>query len=135
MTDPHAWLQTAGTELDRKLGLEVLEASPDQVIGRVPVAGNTQPFGLLNGGVSAYLAETLASIAAMLHVGPGGSAAGVDLNATHHTAVRSGWVTGVARPLRVGRSLASFEVVISDDDGQRVCTARLTVFLKRAQDA
>lgn len=133
MTDPYAWLRDNGmTDLDRKMGLEILTISSDEVVGRVPVAGNTQPFGLLNGGVSAYLAETLASLAAMAEVGPDGIAAGVDLNATHHTAARSGWVTGVARAIRVGRSLGSYEVVISNDVGERVCTARLTVFLKRA---
>jgi len=123
------------TELDAKMGLEVLAISRDEVVGRVPVAGNTQPFGLLNGGVSAYLAETLASLAAMAEVGPDGIAAGVDLNATHHTSARSGWATGVARPLRVGRSLASYEVVVSDDAGERLCTARLTVFLRRPRGA
>ena len=113
------------------MGLELLTVSRDEVSGRLPVEGNTQPFGVLHGGVSAYLAETLASIAAMLEVGPQGRASGVDLNATHHAPVREGWVTGVARPLRVGRTVASYEVVITDDRGDRVCTARLTVFLQR----
>ena len=113
------------------MGLEVLSISAEEVVGRVPVAGNTQPFGLLNGGVSAYLAETLASLAAMAEVGPHGIAAGVDLNATHHAPARDGWVTGVARPLRVGRTLASYDVTITDEAGDRVCTARLTVFLRR----
>lgn len=131
--DRYAWLREAGlTELDTKMGLEVLSISAEEVVGRIPVAGNTQPFGLLNGGASAYLAETLASLAAMAEVGPDGIAAGVDLNATHHAPARGGWVTGVARPIRVGRTLASYEVAITDDAGERVCTARLTVFLRRA---
>lgn len=131
MTDPYAWLRNVGTELDRKMGFELLTVSPQEVSGRLPVEGNTQPFGLLNGGVSAYLAETLASLAAMAEVGPDGVASGIDLNATHHAAARHGWVTGVARPLRVGRSIATYEVVLTDDAGQRLCTARLTAFLKR----
>lgn len=114
------------------MGLELLAVSADEVVGRLPVEGNTQPFGILNGGVSAYLAETLASLVAMAEVGPHGVAAGIDLNATHHAAGRSGWITGVARPLRVGRTIGSYEVVITDDAGERVCTARLTVFLRRA---
>ncbi len=125
--------QFEATELDRKIGLELLAASTTEVVGRIPVAGNTQPFGLLNGGMSAYLAETLGSIAAMLHVGPHGRVSGIDLNVTHHAPARSGWATGVARPIRVGRSVGSFEIVISDDDDARLATARLTVFLKRPQ--
>lgn len=136
MTDPYAWVwEWLDTALDRKMGLEMVSVSPTEVVGRLPVAGNTQPFGLLNGGVSAYLAETLASTAALVEVGPHGSASGVDLNVTHHASARHGWVTGVARPIRVGRTIASYEVHITDESDKRLCTARLTVFLKRAKRA
>ncbi|MGZ4610532.1 MAG: PaaI family thioesterase, partial [Actinomycetes bacterium] len=85
----------AGTLMER-MEIELLEATPDRMVGRMPVAGNTQPYGLLHGGASAVLAETLGSVGAALHGGPERIAVGVDLNITHHRAVRSGFVTGVA---------------------------------------
>jgi uncharacterized protein (TIGR00369 family) len=112
--------------LDAKMGLEVLELSAERVVGRMPVAGNTQPLGLWHGGASCVLVETLGSIGAAAHAQPDRVAVGVDLNATHHRAVRSGWVTGTATAIRLGRSVASYEVVLVDDADERVCTARLT---------
>ncbi|GAA5163378.1 hotdog fold thioesterase [Ornithinimicrobium tianjinense] len=117
------------TLLDR-MGMEILETGVERTVARMPVAGNTQPYGLLHGGASAALAETVASIASALHAGEGRIAVGVDLNATHHRAVRDGWVTAVATPLSLGRSVASYEVVVADDEGRRVCTARLTCVLR-----
>ncbi len=108
----------------------ITEADPDRCVGTMPVEGNTQPFGLLHGGASCVLAESLASIAAVLWAGPGRVAVGVDLNATHHRGVRGGSVTGVATPLHRGRSTATYEVAITDEDGRRVCTARLTCHLR-----
>jgi uncharacterized protein (TIGR00369 family) len=96
----------------------------------MPVAGNTQPYGLLHGGASAVLAETIGSICAALHAGPDRIAVGVDLNATHHRAVHEGWVVGVATPLSAGRSAACLEIVVSTEDGRRVCTSRLTCMLR-----
>ena len=117
-----------GTLIER-LGIELGEMSSERTTGRMPVAGNTQPAGLLHGGASAALAETLASIAAHLHAGDGRAAAGVDLNATHHRAVTSGWVEGVATAVHLGRSTATYEIVITDGQDRRVCTARLTCML------
>lgn len=117
------------TLVDR-MGMEILETGAERTVARMPVAGNTQPYGLLHGGASAALAETVASIASAMHAGEGRVAVGVDLNATHHRAVRDGWVTAVATPLSLGRSVASYEVVVSDDEGRRVCTARLTCALR-----
>ncbi|HET6214350.1 MAG TPA: hotdog fold thioesterase [Micromonosporaceae bacterium] len=116
----------------QRLGIELLEASPERVVGTMPVQGNTQPYGLLHGGASCALAETLASIGAALHAAEngGGLVLGVDINATHHRGVRSGVVTGVATPLHRGRSTASYEVSITDKNGARVCTARLTCLLR-----
>lgn len=131
MTDPDllARLQTTvgglGT-LTERLGIEFLSASPERVVARMPVEGNTQVVGVLHGGASAALAETVGSVAATLHAGEGRGAVGVDLNATHHRAVASGWVTAEATPLHRGSRLATYEVAITDDDGRRVCTARLT---------
>ncbi|SEF65454.1 uncharacterized domain 1-containing protein [Actinacidiphila yanglinensis] len=119
--------------LGERMGIRITEAAADKVVGTMPVEGNTQPYGLLHGGASAVLAETLGSVGAMLHGGPSKIAVGVDLNATHHRSVRSGTVTGTATPVHRGRSSASYEIVITDDaTGKRVCTARLTCMLRPA---
>jgi 1,4-dihydroxy-2-naphthoyl-CoA hydrolase len=119
----------AGT-LGEKMGIEFLEATPERLVARMPVAGNTQPFGLLHGGASVVLAETLGSIGANLHAGEGRIAVGLDINATHHRAARSGFVTGTATALSLGNTLAAYEVVITDDDGNRVCTSRITCLIR-----
>ncbi|WP_262059981.1 PaaI family thioesterase [Streptomyces sp. STR69] len=116
--------------LGSRMGLEIQEASAERVVGTLPVEGNTQPYGLLHGGASAVLAETLGSIGSMLHGGSTKIAVGVDLNCTHHRGARSGLVTGVATPLHRGRSTATYEIVISDEEGRRVCSARLTCLLR-----
>ncbi|MFH0176705.1 PaaI family thioesterase [Streptomyces cacaoi] len=116
--------------LGTRMGVEIVEASADRVVGTMPVEGNTQPYGLLHGGASAVLAETLGSVGSMLHGGSTKIAVGVDLNCTHHRGVRSGLVTGVATPVHQGRSTATYEIVISDQEGRRVCTARLTCLLR-----
>jgi uncharacterized protein (TIGR00369 family) len=118
--------------LGSRMGLQVLEAAPERVVGTLPVEGNTQPYGLLHGGASAVLAETLGSVGAMLHGGPSRIAVGVDLNCTHHRGIRSGLVTGVATPVHRGRSTATYEVVITDEQDRRICTARLTCLLRAA---
>jgi uncharacterized protein (TIGR00369 family) len=116
--------------LDERMGIEYVEVRPERVVARMPVAGNTQPYGLLHGGASCVLAESVGSIAAMLHGYPDRIAVGVDINATHHRGVREGHVTAVATPLHRGGSAATFEIEITGDDGRRVCTARLTCFLR-----
>ena len=131
--DTTQWPKLSAGGLDAKMGLELLELSADLTRGRMPVAGNTQPFGLWHGGASCVLAESLASLAAYVAVGEGGAAFGVDLNATHHAPVQSGWVTGEARALRIGGTLGTWEVILTDDAGQRVCTARVTCALRRAR--
>lgn len=121
-----AWFARMHSALDAKLGLEVLELSAQRVVGRMPVQGNTQPMGLWHGGASCVLAETLASIGAAAHARPDRLAFGVDINATHHRSAASGWVTGTATALRLGRSVVSYDVAIVDDAGERICTARVT---------
>jgi uncharacterized protein (TIGR00369 family) len=118
--------------LAERMGITITEAGPERVVGTMPVEDNTQPYGLLHGGASCVLAETLGSIGAALHaLGIGRSQSlGVDINATHHRAVRTGSVTGVATPVHRGRSAATYEVVITDEAGARVCTARLTCLLR-----
>ena len=116
--------------LMKRMGIEVLETSAQRLVARMPVEGNTQPYGLLHGGASVVLAETLGSIGSALHAGPDRVAVGLDINATHHRAVRSGWVTGTATALSLGNTLASYEVVITDEDDRRVCTCRITCLLR-----
>lgn len=118
--------------LGERMGLQVIEAAPERVVGTLPVEGNTQPYGLLHGGASAVLAETLGSVGAMLHGGPGKIAVGVDLNCTHHRGLRSGLVTGTATPVHRGRTSTTYEIAITDEDGKRVCSARLTCLLRDA---
>lgn len=122
---------SAGTLVER-MGIEFVEVRADRIVATMPVAGNTQPYGLLHGGASVVLAETLGSMGAALHAGAHRIAVGVDINATHHRAARSGRVTGTATPLSLGRTMASFEVVVTDEDGKRVCTSRITCLLRDA---
>ncbi|WP_051799411.1 PaaI family thioesterase [Catenuloplanes japonicus] len=120
-------------ELVRLMGITISEVSADRVIGTMRVQGNTQPFGLLHGGASCVLAETLGSLGAMRHGLSVGrpAAVGVDINATHHKGVRDGTVTGVATPIFRGVSIATYEIIITDESGDRVCTARITCQLRR----
>jgi uncharacterized protein (TIGR00369 family) len=115
--------------LDEKMGIEILEASPERLVGRMPVVGNTQPFGLLHGGANVVLAESLGSIGAHLHAGLHRRVVGVDINATHHRSAKSGYVTAVATAISLGRTMASYNVEISDDQGKRTCTARITCLI------
>jgi len=119
-----------GGKLAERMGIELLEASPQRVVGTMPVAGNEQPFGLLHGGASCVLGETLGSIGASMHAAPGGYALGIEINASHHKAVRSGTVTGVATPLRLGNALATYQILITDDAGDLVCTVRLSCLIR-----
>ena len=121
-----------GGALGQRMGITIIEASPERVVATMPVEGNTQPYGLLHGGASVVLAETLGSIGAVLHGATVDKpyAVGVDINATHHKAIRTGTVTGVATPAHRGRTAATYDIVISDENGDRVCTARLTCLLR-----
>lgn len=113
-------------QLTDRLGIELTTLSLDEVVGRMPVAGNRQPFGLLHGGASAVLAETLGSTLAALHALPDRFPVGLELSCTHHRSATEGWVTGTARPIHVGRSTSTSEIVIVDERGRRTCTAKLT---------
>ena len=124
-----------GGTLAEKMGITFTEASPERIVATMPVAGNNQPYGLLHGGASVVLAETLGSVGAALHAGEGRIAVGLDINATHHRGARSGLVTGTATPLSLGRTLASYEVVITDEDGHRLCTSRITCLLRDSAPA
>jgi uncharacterized protein (TIGR00369 family) len=121
-----------GALLDR-MGIVLTEATAQRVVGTMPVEGNTQPYGLLHGGASCVLAESLGSIGASIHAMRtfGGYAVGIEISATHHRAVRTGTVTGVATALHLGGSVATYEISITDQYDERICTARLTCLLRR----
>ncbi|XVQ13891.1 PaaI family thioesterase [Spirillospora sp. CA-255316] len=129
-----AVVESAGGEaygdLAKAMGIEYLEASAERVVGRMPVKGNTQPYGLLHGGASCVFAESLGSVGSALHAGPGRIAMGIEISATHHRSAEDGWVTGVATRLHGGRTLATYDVVITDERDRRVCTARITCMLR-----
>ncbi|GAA0834225.1 PaaI family thioesterase [Streptosporangium amethystogenes subsp. fukuiense] len=118
--------------LVERMGIEITEATPERVVGTMPVEGNSQPYGLLHGGASCVLAETLGSVGAAMHAGRERIAVGIEINATHHRSATSGLVTGVATRLHGGRTLATYDIEIVDDRGRKVCTARLTCMLRDA---
>ncbi len=115
--------------LDKKMGIEIIEASPERLVGTMPVAGNTQPLGLLHGGANVVLAESLGSIGTQLHAGPHRRIVGVDINATHHKSATSGIVTGVATAITLGKTLCCYNVEIRNDKGEKTCTARITCLI------
>ncbi|WP_309064493.1 hotdog fold thioesterase [Microbacterium sp.] len=112
------------------MGMEILELSVDRAVGRMPVEGNTQPFGLMHGGAYVVLGESLGSMAASLHAGPGRMAVGIDVNATHTRAATSGMVTGVCTPIHLGRSMTVHEIVVTDDQDRRCSTIRITNLIR-----
>ena len=111
------------------LGIEFVEVGEDYLIARMPVDERTrQPIGLLHGGASVAMAETLASWAATFTVDHDHfNCVGLEINANHLRSVTSGWVTGVARPISLGRRTQVWEVRITDDDGRLVCVSRCTM--------
>ena len=116
------------------LGIEITELGDNYLVGRVPVDHRTvQPFGLLHGGVSVVLAETLGSIAAY-HASPEGHlAVGLDINANHLRSARSGWVTGTARAVHIGRTTHVWQIDLVDDSGKQVCASRITMAILAPQ--
>ena len=120
-------------ELNERMGVVITEASPERVVGTMPVEGNRQPYGLLHGGASVVLAESLGSTIAQLNAPEGRQAVGVDINATHHRSALDGTVTGTATVLSKGRSAVTSDITITDDQGRRVCTVRLTCFLREVR--
>lgn len=110
------------------LGMEFLEVGDDFIRGRVPVDTRTrQPYGILHGGVSVVLAETLGSCGAAYAAPAGHRAVGLDINANHLRSTSSGWVTGIARPVHVGRSTQVWQIDLSDEQGRLTCVSRITM--------
>jgi len=132
MLEQMAKLTVAPGTLAERMGIEIVAMSvtPVRVEATMPVAGNAQPYGLLHGGASCVLAETIGSLGAALHAGPDRIVVGIEISATHHRGARDGLVTAVATMVHGGRTLATFEIVISDGEGRRVCTSRLTCLIR-----
>lgn len=120
-------------ELERRMGVLLVEADAARVVATMPVEGNRQPFGLLHGGASVVLAETAGSIAAVIGAPAGSVAVGIEVNATHHRSLTSGTVTAVATRVHGGRTLATYDIRITDEQDRPVCTARLTCMVRAAR--
>jgi 1,4-dihydroxy-2-naphthoyl-CoA hydrolase len=116
--------------LAEKMGIELKEVSAERTVATMPVEGNTQPLGILHGGAHVVLAESLGSIAANVHAHPWGYAVGIELNASHHSSVREGIVTGTCTAVKLGKSLTTHEVKMTDEKGNLLSTVRITNFLR-----
>ena len=126
MTDFNELLNDRGRgALDKKMGIEITEASPQRLVGRMPVEGNTQPFGLLHGGANVVLAESLGSVGTHLHAGPSRRIVGIEISASHHKSATEGYVTAVATAVTLGKTLCTYNVEITNDKGEKTCTARI----------
>ncbi|MFT3798950.1 hotdog fold thioesterase [Microbacterium sp.] len=129
--DGLAWVRERGMgALAAKMGMEFVEFTVERSVATMPVEGNTQPVGLLHGGAYVVLGESLGSMAANLWAGPDRLAVGIDINATHTRSATSGIVTGVCTPIHLGRSLTVHEIAISDDQGRRCSTVRITNMIR-----
>lgn len=127
----HAGLAAHGVgNLVERMGIRFLEMTPGRLVATMPVEGNEQVAGILHGGAHLVLAETLGSFGADLHAGPGRHAVGIEISATHHRSVSFGLVTGTATALHLGRTLTTHEVVMTDEQGRRLSTARITNMLR-----
>ena len=115
--------------LDKKMEIEIIEASPQRLVGTMPVDGNTQPFGLLHGGANVVLAESLGSVGAHLHAGTTRRVVGIEISASHHKSATSGIVTAVATAVTLGKTLCTYNVEITNDKGEKTCSARITCLI------
>jgi uncharacterized protein (TIGR00369 family) len=128
------WAAYFASELDRKMGLELLEVTPQRAVGRYPVKGNTQPEGIWHGGASAVVVETLASLAGYAEVGGTGHAFGAEVSVSHLSPASEGWVEGVAEAVRIGGTLAVYNVTLTNN-GKLIAVGRATVALKRPKES
>ena len=129
-TSPPDWLPPDSiSPLDDKLGIRIVDFDPDRLVATMPVEGNEQPFGLLHGGATCALMETIGSWAAMLGAGPDRKAVGIELNASYVKSATSGTVTAVCTPVRRGRSLATFLIQVTDEKDQLTASGRLTCMI------
>src|SRR5439155_13889026 len=119
-----------GGPLMAKIGLEFLTVEPDRVVARIPVEGNTQPYGLLHGGATAALLETIGSFGSAMAAGPDRLVMGIELNVNHIRGVREGHVTATGVPLHMGRTTAVWDMRVHDDEGRLVAVGRLTLAIR-----
>jgi uncharacterized protein (TIGR00369 family) len=126
-------INTGGGALSQKMGIEFIELSAEHSVATMPVEGNTQVIGLLHGGAHVVLGESLGSISSAIHAGPGNYAVGIEINATHSRSVTSGIVTATCTALVLGRTLATHEIVVRDDQGRRLSTIRMTNMLRSVE--
>lgn len=130
-TDELAWANERGLgALAEKMGIRFTEFSVERAVATMPVEGNTQPRMLLHGGAYVVLGESLGSMSANLYAGPGRYAVGIDINATHTASATSGLVTGVCTPIHLGRSLTVHEIAVTDQNGRRCSTIRITNLIR-----
>ena len=126
-----AWLHKRGTGvLAQRMGIEFQEFSAERSVATMPVEGNTQPVGLLHGGAYVVLGETMGSMAANYHAGPGRLAVGLDINATHTSSARFGHVTATCTAIHLGRTTTVHEIIVVDEAGRRCSTVRITNLIK-----
>ncbi|MEY4962240.1 MAG: hypothetical protein RLZZ249_937 [Actinomycetota bacterium] len=116
--------------LAEKMGIELIELSAERAVAKMPVIGNTQPLGLLHGGAHVVLAESLGSFAANVHAHPWGYAVGIELNASHHSSIKEGYVIGTCTAVKLGKSLTTHEVKMTDEQGNLLSTVRITNFIR-----
>ena len=124
--------ETSSKTIVNHLGIEILEIGDDYLLGRMPVDTRThQPFGLLHGGASVVLAETLGSLASTMVLDPasGQMPVGIEINANHVRGVRSGWVYGKATPINIGRTIHVWDIKITDEKDRLVCSSKLTTMV------
>lgn len=113
-----------------KMGIELKELSAERAVATMPVEGNTQPIGLLHGGAHVVLAESLGSFAANVHAHPWGYAVGIELSASHHASIKEGMVTGTCTAIKLGRTLTTHEIKMTDEAGNLLSTVRITNYLR-----
>ncbi len=113
-----------------KMGIKLLELSAERSVATMPVAGNTQPIGLVHGGAYVVLGESLGSTSANVHAHPNGYAVGIEINATHHKSATSGIVTGTCTAIKLGKTLTSHEIKVTDEAGELLSTIRITNLIR-----
>jgi 1,4-dihydroxy-2-naphthoyl-CoA hydrolase len=118
-------------DLAETMGIELVELSAERAVATMPVAGNTQPRGLLHGGAYLVLGETLGSFAANVWAAPDGYAVGIEISASHSKSATAGVVTGVATAISLGKTLTVHEIVVTNEKGERCSTVRITNLIRR----
>jgi uncharacterized protein (TIGR00369 family) len=125
-------LNANGGALAERMRIQFTEATLERVVATMPVEGNTQPYGILHGGASVVLAESVGSMLSVLYAGAGRAAVGMTINAIHHRPASSGTVTATATLMQAGRTTASVAIAVTDDEGRRICSCTLLCQLRDA---